>query len=182
MHRMLRTSALVALIAFSAGTASAQSNVQKGTWTLGTTLMTFGAGPQAGLVVQSGGGQSVTQFGFNGLAGYLVTPKLEIGGNVLLQSTSGGGNSSTSFGIGPYVRYWINPSEKGGFSVGGQINIFSPGGGASNSTNFGAFGQYSFFVTKGMSIDLMVPLQISTGGGANTTTFGLGAGITGFLR
>ncbi|MBI3793010.1 MAG: hypothetical protein HY275_19325 [Gemmatimonadetes bacterium] len=182
MRSLSRTFLAVAIATSTASLAQAQSPIQAGTWTLGTTLMTFGAGPQAGLQVTSGGGQTQTIFGFNGLAGYLVNKNLEVGGNVLLQSFSGGGASRTSFGIGPYVRYWINPTEKGGFSIGGQINLFSPGGGASNQTNFGAFGQYSFFVTKGMSIDLMVPLQISTGGGANTTTFGLGAGITGFFR
>lgn len=180
--RTITRAAVAAAIALAATTAQAQSPIQQGTWTLGTTLMTFGSGPQAGLQITSGGGQSVTSFGFTGMAGYLLNKNLELGGNVLLNSQSGGGNSATAFGIGPYVRYWLNPKAEGGFAFGGQVNFFSPGGGGQNLTNFGGFGQYSFFVNKGMSIDLVAPIQISTGGGSNTTSFGIGAGITGFFR
>ena len=178
----LRIAALAATLALTTSAALAQDQLQKGTWTVGTTLMTFGAGPQAGLRIISGGGASLTTFGVNGLVGYLFSKQLEVGGNVLLFTVSGSGSSNTSFGIGPYARYWLNTSDKGGWNVGGQVNIFSPGGGASNVTNFGVFGGYSFFVAKGMSLDIVVPVQISSGSGTSTTTFGVGFGVTGFLR
>ena len=183
MRKHFRLAVAALALAGASATVAAQDQLAAGTWTIGTTLMTFGAGPQAGLQVSSGGGASVTRFGANGAVGYLMSKQLELGGNVLFGTVSGGGGASfTTFGIGPYVRYWLKTSEKGGWNVGGQINIFSPGGGASNVTNFGAFGGYSFFVNNGISLDLVVPIQISSGGGTSVTTFGFGFGVTGFLR
>ena len=191
---MLRFSRVLATIAAVAAPATllAQSRssdgaspLSAGTFVLGTTFTPVSvggaAGPTLGVAITSGSGSSVTTIGLNGSMGWMLNSTIDLGADLNVASLSGAG-SVTAYQVGPYVRGWLGATESGAWNVGARVSIFNTSPGSNSTTFFGFFGGYSFFVNRGLAINLTVPITMSTGSGSNTTTFGFGVGLTGFIH
>jgi hypothetical protein len=135
---------------------SANAQLDKGTWTIGSSVATsrlaFGAGYRDIRIVVSPSAQ------------YFVSNKIAIGAGLDLDYSSTKADSSLninriSWGFGPMMRYYITNSAKGGAF--GQLKFFFGGDGDGNSTlspelNIG----YDFIISKSLA------LEIYTGYGA----------------
>ena len=165
-----------------------------GHWVIGALIDPFAfgglgsvsTGPAVGGSSSSGGGTTVTTFGAAGTVGYMVLVGLDVGARLAYAQTSasgGGFTSSSSFtSLGAYARYWLPVSESGAFQFAAQYTSRETSSGL-KSTSYGPIVGYSIFLNKHVSLDMLVPVELSTFAGSTTTvtTYGLNLGLSVFM-
>ena len=109
---------------------------------------------------------------------------LLLGGNAGFSSTSVAGASSSNYNLSPNVGYFISEN----FALGGRVGFNGGsgfGGGSFSSYQIAPFGRY-YFLPIGSNAKLFGDASIgiggASGGGGNTTIFGLAAGPAVFLN
>lgn len=164
------------LAAGLATTANAQ--IQKGNWLVGSSLLTSNFG------LNTGGGYSVA---LQPKGAYFIEDNVAVGGyvNLGISKVTNGSPTRFDYAVGGLGRYYLSPGEKGVDNLLNHGRWFFEGnvgiGGSSvengNSTtglDFGVGPGYSYFITPNIGLEGLVKYQGQTGFGSE----GLNSNIT----
>jgi hypothetical protein len=144
-------------------------------------------GTNAGLVVQSGGGTSVTQFGIPG-QGILGQPTLYatfftadvfmIEPQLALNTVSGGGVSFTTLGLGGQVGYLFDgPMVNSTFAAGSlQFQSISTGGNSTSDVGLGGIFGYRILIGSTAAVRLQAGYRRWFDSHLNEFSFGVALG------
>ncbi|KPE51966.1 hypothetical protein [Chryseobacterium indologenes] len=164
------------LAAGLATTANAQ--IQKGNWLVGSSLLTSNFG------LNTGGGYSIA---LQPKGAYFIEDNVAVGGyvNLGISKVTNGSPTRFDYAVGGLGRYYLSPGEKGVDNLLNHGRWFFEGnvgiGGSSvengNSTtglDFGVGPGYSYFITPNIGLEGLVKYQGQTGFGSE----GLNSNIT----
>ncbi len=164
------------LAAGLATTANAQ--IQKGNWLVGSSLLTSNFG------LNTGGGYSVA---LQPKGAYFIQDNVAVGGyvNLGISKVTNGSPTRFDYAVGGLGRYYLSPGEKGVDNLLNHGRWFFEGnvgiGGSSvengNSTtglDFGVGPGYSYFITPNIGLEGLVKYQGQAGFGSE----GLNSNIT----
>ncbi len=177
---------LTGILAVAGLTATANAQIQKGNWMVGSSLVTSNFG------LNTGGGY---QIDLQPKGAYFIEDNLAVGGYVNLGIGKSSKESSTRFdyGVGALGRYYLSPGEKGvdnllhhgrwffegNLGVGGYS--ISKGGNSTTGLDFGVGPGYSYFITPNIGLEGLVKYAGVTGFGnqglTSNITFNLGFSI-----
>ncbi|AZA77922.1 hypothetical protein EG347_10520 [Chryseobacterium sp. G0186] len=177
---------LSGVLAIAGLTATANAQIQKGNWMVGSSLVTSNFG------LNTGGGY---QINLQPKGAYFIEDNVAVGGYVNLGIGKSSKESSTRFdyGVGALGRYYLSPGEQGvnnllhhgrwffegNLGVGGYS--ISKGGNSTTGLDFGAGPGYSYFITPNIGLEGLVKYAGVTGFGntglTSNITFNLGFSI-----
>lgn len=177
---------LTGILAVAGLTATANAQIQKGNWMVGSSLATTNFG------LNTGGGY---QIDLQPKGAYFIKDNLAVGGYVNLGIGKSSKDASTRFdyGVGALGRYYLSPGEQGvnnllhhgrwffegNLGVGGYS--ISNGGNSTTGLDFGVGPGYSYFITPNIGLEGLVKYAGVTGFGntglTSNITFNLGFSI-----
>ncbi|MDR6921849.1 MULTISPECIES: hypothetical protein [Chryseobacterium] len=159
-------------------TTTANAQIQKGNWLVGSSLLTSNFG------LNTGGGYSVA---LQPKGAYFIEDNVAVGGyvNLGISKVTNGSPTRFDYAVGGLGRYYLSPGEKGVDNLLNHGRWFFEGnvgiGGSSvengNSTtglDFGVGPGYSYFITPNIGLEGLVKYQGQTGFGSE----GLNSNIT----
>ncbi|MGG5210956.1 hypothetical protein ACQWU4_18705 [Chryseobacterium sp. MIQD13] len=166
------------ILAATGLTATANAQIQKGNWLVGSSLLTSSFG------LNTGGGYNIA---LQPKGAYFIEDNVAVGGYVKLGISKSTNSSPTRFdyAVGGLGRYYLSPGEKGVNNLLNHGRWFFEGnvglGGSSvengNSTtglDFGVGPGYSYFITPNIGLEGLVKYEGQTGFGSE----GLNSNIT----
>ncbi|WP_080780547.1 hypothetical protein [Chryseobacterium phocaeense] len=166
------------ILAVSGLTATANAQIQKGNWLVGSSLLTSNFG------LNTGGGYSIA---IQPKGAYFIEDNVAVGGyvNLGISKVTNGSPTRFDYAVGGLGRYYLSPGEKGVDNLLNHGRWFFEGnvgiGGSSvengNSTtglDFGVGPGYSYFITPNIGLEGLVKYQGQTGFGSE----GLNSNIT----
>lgn len=166
------------ILAVSGLTATANAQIQKGNWLVGSSLLTSNFG------LNTGGGYNIA---IQPKGAYFIEDNVAVGGyvNLGISKSTSGSPTRFDYAVGGLGRYYLSPGEKGVDNLLNHGRWFFEGnvgiGGSSvengNSTtglDFGVGPGYSYFITPNIGLEGLVKYQGQTGFGSE----GLNSNIT----
>ncbi|KXH85726.1 hypothetical protein [Chryseobacterium kwangjuense] len=166
------------ILAVSGLAATANAQIQKGNWLVGSSLLTSNFG------LNTGGGYSIA---IQPKGAYFIEDNVAVGGyvNLGISKVTNGSPTRFDYAVGGLGRYYLSPGEKGVDNLLNHGRWFFEGnvgiGGSSvengNSTtglDFGVGPGYSYFITPNIGLEGLVKYQGQTGFGSE----GLNSNIT----
>ncbi|MBL1219556.1 hypothetical protein JET18_01835 [Chryseobacterium sp. L7] len=166
------------ILAATGLTATANAQIQKGNWLVGSSLLTSNFG------LNTGGGYSIA---IQPKGAYFIEDNVAVGGyvNLGISKVTNGSPTRFDYAVGGLGRYYLSPGEKGVDNLLNHGRWFFEGnvgiGGSSvengNSTtglDFGVGPGYSYFITPNIGLEGLVKYQGQTGFGSE----GLNSNIT----
>jgi len=169
---------LSGILAIAGLATTANAQIQKGNWMVGSSLLSSNFG------LNTGGGYSI---GLQPKAAYFVEDNVAVGGyvNLGIAKVTNGSPTEFTYGVGALGRYFLSPGEKGVDNLLNHGRWFFEGnvgvGGRNvenaNSTtglDFGVGPGYSYFITPNIGVEGLVKYQGQAGFGNE----GLNSNIT----
>ncbi|AZA48588.1 hypothetical protein EG346_10500 [Chryseobacterium carnipullorum] len=166
------------ILAATGLTATANAQIQKGNWLVGSSLLTSNFG------LNTGGGYSIA---IQPKGAYFIQDNVAVGGyvNLGISKVTNGSPTRFDYAVGGLGRYYLSPGEKGVDNLLNHGRWFFEGnvgiGGSSvengNSTtglDFGVGPGYSYFITPNIGLEGLVKYQGQAGFGSE----GLNSNIT----
>lgn len=166
------------ILAATGLTATANAQIQKGNWLVGSSLLTSNFG------LNTGGGYSIA---IQPKGAYFIEDNVAVGGyvNLGISKVTNGSPTRFDYAVGGLGRYYLSPGEKGVDNLLNHGRWFFEGnvgiGGSSvengNSTtglDFGVGPGYSYFITPNIGLEGLVKYQGQAGFGSE----GLNSNIT----
>jgi len=166
------------ILAATGLTATANAQIQKGNWLVGSSLLSSNFG------LNTGGGYSVA---IQPKGAYFIEDNVAVGGyvNLGISKVTNGSPTRFDYAVGGLGRYYLSPGEKGVDNLLNHGRWFFEGnvgiGGSSvengNSTtglDFGVGPGYSYFITPNIGLEGLVKYQGQAGFGSE----GLNSNIT----
>ncbi|MDP9961133.1 hypothetical protein [Chryseobacterium lathyri] len=166
------------ILAATGLTATANAQIQKGNWLVGSSLLSSNFG------LNTGGGYSIA---IQPKGAYFIDDNVAVGGyvNLGISKVTNGSPTRFDYAVGGLGRYYLSPGEKGVDNLLNHGRWFFEGnvgiGGSSvengNSTtglDFGVGPGYSYFITPNIGLEGLVKYQGQTGFGSE----GLNSNIT----
>lgn len=160
---------LAGIIAATGLVSTANAQIQKGNWLVGSSLVTSNFG------LNTGGGYNI---GIQPKGAYFIQDNIAVGGYVDLgiAKVTNGSPSEFKYAVGGLGRYYMSPGEKGVDNLLNHGRWFFEGnlgvGGRSvengNSTtglDFGVGPGYSYFITPNIGLEGLVKYQGQSGFG-----------------
>lgn len=143
-------------------------------------------GGDAGFQAMSQGEYNATNITLSPLAGFFVTDRVAVGGQVTMQFFGGDAEGSI-IGLGPAVRYYFNGDGSARFFGQGNFNWlnFDPGGDfdSDSGIGFGAGVGLDYFFNEHVALEAILGynnFKFSDEDDA-TNTFGLSIGVAAFI-
>ncbi|EJL72426.1 hypothetical protein [Chryseobacterium populi] len=176
---------LTGVIAVASLLTTANAQIQKGNWLVGSSLVTSNFG------LNTGGGYNI---GIQPKGAYFIEDNVAIGGyvNLGISKVTNGSPTRFDYAVGGLGRYYLSPGEKGVDNLLNHGRWFLEGnvgiGGSSvengNSTtglDFGAGPGYSYFITPNIGLEGIVKYNGVAGFGSegltSTISFNVGFSI-----
>ncbi|MEY8761701.1 hypothetical protein [Chryseobacterium tongliaoense] len=176
---------LTGIIAVAGLSTTANAQIQKGNWLVGSSLVTSNFG------LNTGGGYNI---GIQPKGAYFIEDNVAIGGyvNLGISKVTNGSPTRFDYAVGGLGRYYLSPGEKGVDNLLNHGRWFLEGnvgiGGSSvengNSTtglDFGAGPGYSYFITPNIGLEGIVKYNGVAGFGneglTSTISFNVGFSI-----
>lgn len=169
---------LAGLFAIGGLTATANAQIQKGNWLVGSSLLSSNFG------LNTGGGYNIS---IQPKGAYFIEDNVAVGGyvNLGISKVTNGSPTRFDYAVGGLGRYYLSPGEKGVDNLLNHGRWFFEGnvgiGGSSvengNSTtglDFGVGPGYSYFITPNIGLEGLVKYQGQAGFGSE----GLNSNIT----
>jgi hypothetical protein len=169
---------LAGIFAIGGLTATANAQIQKGNWLVGSSLLSSNFG------LNTGGGYNIS---IQPKGAYFIEDNVAVGGyvNLGISKVTNGSPSRFDYAVGGLGRYYLSPGEKGVDNLLNHGRWFFEGnvgiGGSSvengNSTtglDFGVGPGYSYFITPNIGLEGLVKYQGQAGFGSE----GLNSNIT----
>ncbi|UWX60536.1 porin family protein [Chryseobacterium oranimense] len=166
------------ILAATGLTATANAQIQKGNWMVGTSLLSSNFG------LNTGGGYDIA---LQPKAAYFVNDNVAIGGYVDLgiKKVTNGSPTDFTYGVGALGRYFLSPGEKGvdnllhhgRWFLEGNVGIGGrsvENGDSTTGLDFGAGPGYSYFITPNIGLEGLVKYRGRAGFGSE----GLNSNIT----
>ncbi|MGC5743089.1 hypothetical protein [Chryseobacterium sp. NFX27] len=166
------------ILAATGLTATANAQIQKGNWLVGSSLLSSNFG------LNTGGGYSIA---IQPKGAYFIEDNVAVGGyvNLGISKVTNGSPTRFDYAVGGLGRYYLSPGEKGVDNLLNHGRWFFEGnvgiGGSSvengNSTtglDFGVGPGYSYFITPNIGLEGLVKYQGQAGFGSE----GLNSNIT----
>ncbi len=166
------------ILAATGLTATANAQIQKGNWMVGTSLLSSNFG------LNTGGGYDIA---LQPKAAYFVNDNVAVGGYVDLgiKKVTNGSPTDFTYGIGALGRYFLSPGEKGvdnllhhgRWFLEGNVGIGGrsvENGDSTTGLDFGAGPGYSYFITPNIGLEGLVKYRGRAGFGSE----GLNSNIT----
>ncbi|ASW75942.1 hypothetical protein IQ37_08365 [Chryseobacterium piperi] len=176
---------LAGIVAAAGLTTTANAQIQKGNWMVGSSILASNFG------LNTGGGYNIA---LQPKAAYFVEDNLAIGGYTTLgiSKTTKASKTRFDYAVGGLGRYYLSPGEQGVNNLlhhgrwffEGNIGIGGSSVESGNSTtglDFGAGPGYSYFITPNIGLEGLVKYNGVAGFGNNgltsTITFNVGFSI-----
>lgn len=169
---------LAGVFAIGGLTATANAQIQKGNWLVGSSLLSSNFG------LNTGGGYNIS---IQPKGAYFIEDNVAVGGyvNLGISKVTNGSPTRFDYAVGGLGRYYLSPGEKGVDNLLNHGRWFFEGnvgiGGSSvengNSTtglDFGVGPGYSYFITPNIGLEGLVKYQGQAGFGSE----GLNSNIT----
>lgn len=169
---------LAGIFAIGGLTATANAQIQKGNWLVGSSLLSSNFG------LNTGGGYNIA---IQPKGAYFIDDNVAVGGyvNLGISKVTNGSPTRFDYAVGGLGRYYLSPGEKGVDNLLNHGRWFFEGnvgiGGSSvengNSTtglDFGVGPGYSYFITPNIGLEGLVKYQGQAGFGSE----GLNSNIT----
>ncbi len=169
---------LAGIFAIGGLTATANAQIQKGNWLVGSSLLSSNFG------LNTGGGYNIA---IQPKGAYFIEDNVAVGGyvNLGISKVTNGSPTRFDYAVGGLGRYYLSPGEKGVDNLLNHGRWFFEGnvgiGGSSvengNSTtglDFGVGPGYSYFITPNIGLEGLVKYQGQAGFGSE----GLNSNIT----
>lgn len=169
---------LAGVFAIGGLTATANAQIQKGNWLVGSSLLSSNFG------LNTGGGYNIS---IQPKGAYFIEDNVAVGGyvNLGISKVTNGSPTRFDYAVGGLGRYYLSPGEKGVDNLLNHGRWFFEGnvgiGGSSvengNSTtglDFGVGPGYSYFITPNIGLEGLVKYQGQAGFGNE----GLNSNIT----
>ncbi|UMQ43997.1 hypothetical protein MKS83_09880 [Chryseobacterium sp. Y16C] len=169
---------LAGIFAIGGLTATANAQIQKGNWLVGSSLLSSNFG------LNTGGGYNIS---IQPKGAYFIEDNVAVGGyvNLGISKVTNGSPTRFDYAVGGLGRYYLSPGEKGVDNLLNHGRWFFEGnvgiGGSSvengNSTtglDFGVGPGYSYFITPNIGLEGLVKYQGQAGFGNE----GLNSNIT----
>lgn len=169
---------LAGIFAIGGLTATANAQIQKGNWLVGSSLLSSNFG------LNTGGGYNIS---IQPKGAYFIEDNVAVGGyvNLGISKVTNGSPTRFDYAVGGLGRYYLSPGEKGVDNLLNHGRWFFEGnvgiGGSSvengNSTtglDFGVGPGYSYFITPNIGLEGLVKYQGQAGFGSE----GLNSNIT----
>lgn len=169
---------LAGIFAIGGLTATANAQIQKGNWLVGSSLLSSNFG------LNTGGGYNIA---IQPKGAYFIEDNVAVGGyvNLGISKVTNGSPTRFDYAVGGLGRYYLSPGEKGVDNLLNHGRWFFEGnvgiGGSSvengNSTtglDFGVGPGYSYFITPNIGLEGLVKYQGQAGFGNE----GLNSNIT----
>ncbi len=169
---------LAGIFAIGGLTATANAQIQKGNWLVGSSLLSSNFG------LNTGGGYNIS---IQPKGAYFIEDNIAVGGyvNLGISKVTNGSPTRFDYAVGGLGRYYLSPGEKGVDNLLNHGRWFFEGnvgiGGSSvengNSTtglDFGVGPGYSYFITPNIGLEGLVKYQGQAGFGNE----GLNSNIT----
>ena len=169
---------LAGIFAIGGLTATANAQIQKGNWLVGSSLLSSNFG------LNTGGGYNIS---IQPKGAYFIEDNVAVGGyvNLGISKVTNGSPTRFDYAVGVFGRYYLSPGEKGVDNLLNHGRWFFEGnvgiGGSSvengNSTtglDFGVGPGYSYFITPNIGLEGLVKYQGQAGFGNE----GLNSNIT----
>lgn len=169
---------LAGIFAVGGLTATANAQIQKGNWLVGSSLLSSNFG------LNTGGGYNIA---IQPKGAYFIEDNVAVGGyvNLGISKVTNGSPTRFDYAVGGLGRYYLSPGEKGVDNLLNHGRWFFEGnvgiGGSSvengNSTtglDFGVGPGYSYFITPNIGLEGLVKYQGQAGFGSE----GLNSNIT----
>ncbi|KMQ62545.1 hypothetical protein ACM40_09705 [Chryseobacterium sp. BLS98] len=166
------------ILAATGLTATANAQIQKGNWMVGTSLLSSNFG------LNTGGGYDIA---LQPKAAYFVNDNVAVGGYVDLgiKKVTNGSPTDFTYGVGALGRYFLSPGEKGvdnllhhgRWFLEGNVGIGGrsvENGDSTTGLDFGAGPGYSYFITPNIGLEGLVKYRGRAGFGSE----GLNSNIT----
>ncbi|MGH1519501.1 hypothetical protein [Chryseobacterium sp. JK1] len=176
---------LTGILAVAGLTATANAQIQKGNWMVGSSIVASNFG------LNTGGGYNIS---LQPKAAYFLQDNVAVGGYVDLGFNKVAKGSPTNFvyKVGALGRYYVSPGEKGidnllhhgRWFFEGNVGIggtSTEGGNSTTGLDFGAGPGYSYFITPNIGVEGLVKYNGVAGFGSegltSTLTFNVGFSI-----
>ncbi|MPS65882.1 MAG: hypothetical protein DI622_08965 [Chryseobacterium sp.] len=176
---------LAGIFAIGGLTATANAQIQKGNWLVGSSLLSSNFG------LNTGGGYNIS---IQPKGAYFIEDNVAVGGyvNLGISKVTNGSPTRFDYAVGGLGRYYLSPGEKGVDNLLNHGRWFFEGnvgiGGSSvengNSTtglDFGVGPGYSYFITPNIGLEGLVKYQGQAGFGNeglnSNITFNIGFSI-----
>lgn len=176
---------LTGLLAVTGLTTTANAQIQKGNWLVGSSLVASNFG------LNTGGGYNIS---IQPKGAYFVEDNIAVGGYANLGTNKVTKDSPTNFtyAVGGLGRYYLSPGEKGvdnllnhgrwffegNVGIGGSS---TKGGNSTTGLDFGVGPGYSYFITPNIGLEGLVKYNGITGFGneglTSTISFNVGFSI-----
>lgn len=169
---------LSGILAVAGLATTANAQIQRGNWMVGSSLLTSNFG------LNTGGGYSIA---IQPKAAYFIEDNVAVGGyvNLGVSKVTNGSPTRFDYAVGGLGRYYLSPGEKGVDNLLNHGRWFFEGnlgvGGASvengistSGLDFGVGPGYSYFITPNIGVEGLVKYQGQAGFGSE----GLNSNIT----
>nr|WP_315027219.1 hypothetical protein [uncultured Chryseobacterium sp.] len=178
---------LSGVLAVAGLTATANAQIQKGNWMVGSSIVASNFG------LNTGGGYNIS---LQPKGAYFIEDNVAVGGYVDLgfNKVAKGSPTNFTYKVGALGRYYISPGEKGvnnllhhgrwflegNLGVGGTS---TEGGNSTTGLDFGAGPGYSYFITPNIGIEGLLKYNGVAGFGKNglTSTLAFNVGFSIYL-
>lgn len=155
--------------------STADAQLQKGNWMVGSDLM--------GIRFTNGLDLSITP-----KAAYFIQDRWAVGAQVNLdvQKVNGEGATQTNWGIAPFTRYYFSSNQvdnllnNGAFFGEGSLGFGGRNSGAGDTTNgldLGIGAGYAYFITSNVSVEGLLKFNTLVGGGNKNANGDLNLGV-----
>ncbi|GEN75950.1 porin family protein [Chryseobacterium hagamense] len=169
---------LSGILAVAGLTTTANAQIQRGNWMVGSSLLTSNFG------LNTGGGYNIA---IQPKAAYFIEDNVAVGGyvNLGVSKVTNGSPTRFDYAVGGLGRYYLSPGEKGVDNLLNHGRWFFEGnlgvGGSSvengistSGLDFGVGPGYSYFITPNIGVEGLVKYQGQAGFGSE----GLNSNIT----